>query len=170
MGWTKQNLIDKAYEQIGLASYVFDISPEMYQSALMSLDAMMGTWNALGIRLGYPMSSGPSDTIVSLATDTSLPDSAVEAVFMRLGIRLASERGKPVSGELKAAADSAYQALLNLHVDAGTMNFPCDTLAGAGNRYLSGAFGRVFLDGGGSGGLNAGQDAKINLRGKGRNQ
>ncbi len=169
MGWTKQNVIDKAYGQVGLASYVFQLTPEMYQSAVMSLDAMIGTWNAKGIRLGYPISTSQNDIAVSLATETNLPDSALEAVFMKLGIRLASERGKPVSNELRMAADEAYSALLALHTDDGAMQFPDGTLAGTGNRQWGPGYGRVFLDGP-TGGLKAGKSSKINLRGKARGQ
>jgi hypothetical protein len=57
MGWSKQDLIDQAFQQIGLAGYVFDLSPEQLQSALKTLDTMMATWNGRGIRLGYPIPS-----------------------------------------------------------------------------------------------------------------
>jgi hypothetical protein len=54
MGYTKRQFISAAFEEIGLASYVFDLQPEQLQSALRRLDAMMADWNAKGIRLGYP--------------------------------------------------------------------------------------------------------------------
>ena len=54
MGYKKRQFISAAFEEIGLASYVFDLQPEQLQSALRRLDAMMADWNAKGIRLGYP--------------------------------------------------------------------------------------------------------------------
>ena len=57
MSWTKRQFINAALEEIGLASYVFDIQPEELESALRRLDAMMADWNAKGIRIGYPLSS-----------------------------------------------------------------------------------------------------------------
>lgn len=142
MGWSKQNLIDKAYEQIGLASYVFDISPEMYQSALMSLDSMMALWSIQGIRLGYPLPTKPENS--NLADDSSLPDWANQAVFMKLGILLASERNKPVTPQLLSNADIAWNAMLVQLAKDNVMEFPPGTLAGAGNRRW-GSTGRAFL-------------------------
>ena len=40
MGWTKRQFVTQAFEEIGLASYVFDLTPEQLQSALRRLDAM----------------------------------------------------------------------------------------------------------------------------------
>lgn len=161
MGWSKQNLIDKAYEQIGLASYVFDISPEMYKSALMSLDSMMALWSIQGIRPGpYPLPTSPANS--NLADDSNLPDWANRAVFMRLGIDLASERGKPVSTQLLSNADIAYNAMLTELAKSEEMEFPPGTLAGAGNRRW-GYTGRVFLGSDRSG-------LALTLHGKGKNQ
>lgn len=55
MGWTKRQFVTQAFEEIGLASYVFDLTPEQLDSALRRLDTMIASWNALGIRLGYPL-------------------------------------------------------------------------------------------------------------------
>ena len=55
MGWTKRQFIEQAFEEIGLAAYVFDLTPEQLQSALRRLDAMMAGWNTNGIRIGWPM-------------------------------------------------------------------------------------------------------------------
>ena len=51
MGWTKRQYIEQAFEEVGLAAYVFDLTPEQLQSALRKLDAMMAEWNAKGLRL-----------------------------------------------------------------------------------------------------------------------
>ena len=74
MGYTKRQFISAAFEEIGLASYVFDLQPEQLESALRRLDAMMADWNAKGIRLGYPLPSSPQDS--SLDEETLVPDSA----------------------------------------------------------------------------------------------
>ena len=50
MGWTKRQLLSQAYEEIGLANYVFDIQPEQEMSALRRLDAMVQSWE----QEGYP--------------------------------------------------------------------------------------------------------------------
>lgn len=102
MGWTKRDFIAAAYEEIGLAQSVFDLSPEQIQSALRKMDSMMATWNARGIRLGYPLPSSPGES--ELTTDTEVPDRANEAIYTNLAIRLASAVGRPVSDDLKRVA------------------------------------------------------------------
>ena len=44
--WTKREFITQAFEEIGLAAYVFDLTPEQLNSALRRLDAMVGGWAA----------------------------------------------------------------------------------------------------------------------------
>ena len=79
MGWTKRQFVTQAFEEIGLASYVFDLTPEQLQSALRRLDTMIAAWNALGIRLGYPLPSSPQDS--DLDEPTLVPDWANEAII-----------------------------------------------------------------------------------------
>ena len=96
MGYTKQQFVSAALEEIGLASYVFDLQPEQLQSALRRLDAMMADWNGKGIRLGYPLPSSPQDS--DLDEETLVPDSAYETIICSLGIwhdLLAVTRCKP---------------------------------------------------------------------------
>ena len=77
MGWTKRQFVLQAFEEIGLASYVYDLTPEQLNSALFKLDAMMGTWNGKGIRIGYPTPGDPESS--DLDAQTNVPDSANEA-------------------------------------------------------------------------------------------
>ena len=109
--WTKRELVLQAFEEIGLASYVFDLEPEQLNSALRRLDAMMSGWSANGIRVGYPLPRNPSES--DLDQDSNLPDWAVEAVYANLALRLAPSHGKTAAAELKALADSAYNNLVN---------------------------------------------------------
>jgi len=110
MGYTKRQFVTGAFEEIGLADYVFDLQPEQLQSALRRLDAMMMEWNAQGIRLGYPIASSPQDS--DLDTDTFTPDSAWEAVITNLAVRIAPGYGKTVSPDTKMVAKNAYNVLL----------------------------------------------------------
>jgi len=128
MGYTKRQFISAAFEEIGLASYVFDLQPEQLESALRRLDAMMADWNAKGIRLGYPLPSSPQDS--SLDEETNVPDSAYEAIICSLGIRLAPSFGKQVMIETKTTAKQGYDILLQ------RATFPLEQPmpAGAGNK------------------------------------
>lgn len=111
MGWTKRQFIEQAFEEIGLAAYVFDLTPEQMQSALRRLDAMVAGWNANGIRIGWPMPSNPDNSDID--ADTGAPDIANEAIYLNLAVRLAPSFGKVLSPDTKAGADFAYSNLLN---------------------------------------------------------
>lgn len=132
MGWTKRQFVTQAFEEIGLAAYVFDLTPEQLQSALRRLDAMMASWNAKGIRLGYPIPSSPEFS--DLDTETGVPDSSNEAVYTNLSIRLAPSFGKVVSIETKAAARTSYDTLLSIAAMPPEQQLPGSMPSGAGNK------------------------------------
>lgn len=133
MSWTKKNLIDQAFEEIGLAAYVYDLTPEQYQSALRRLDAIVATLEAKGIRLGYPLPSAPNSS--SLTVETNVPDTAAEALFTMLAIRIAPQFGKTVSMETKQVARASYLSLLQKAVGVPNERQLQGTLPrGAGNK------------------------------------
>jgi len=132
MGYTKQQFISAAFEEIGLASYVFDLQPEQLESALRRLDAMMADWNAKGIRLGYPLPSSPQES--TLSEETLVPDSAYEAIICSLAIRLAPSFGKTVMIETKTTAKQGYDILLQRATFPLEKQLPATTPAGAGNK------------------------------------
>ena len=111
MSWTKREVVTNAFEEIGLANYVFDLQPEQLQAGLRRLDNMMATWNSRGLRLGYPLPDSPSGS--DLDQETGVTDEAIEAMVSGLAIKLAPLFGKTVSPDTKATARSAYVALLN---------------------------------------------------------
>mgnify|MGYP000518919073 CR=1 FL=1 len=45
MSYTKRQFVIAAFEEIGLASYTFDITDDELSSACRRLDAMMAEWN-----------------------------------------------------------------------------------------------------------------------------
>lgn len=132
MSWTKRQFITTAFEEIGYADYVFDLQPEQLEKALWRLDSMMASWNAQGIRIGYPLPSTPEDS--SLTTETSVPDSANMAIYMNLALVLAPTVGKMVSPETKAGAKTAYDILAQRAAAPVEMQFPGTLPSGAGNK------------------------------------
>lgn len=148
MAFTKRDIVNQAFEEIGLASYVFDLQPQQFDSALRRLDAMMATWNAKGIRLGYPLPSSPADS--DLDQDTGVPDNAIEAMILNLAVRVAPGFGKTVSPDTKGNAKRAYNELLAnsampLEMQLGNETIP----SGAGNkgwRYYNNPFLRAPQD------------------------
>lgn len=111
MAWTKRQLVNQAFEEIGLASYVFDLTPDQLDSALRRMDAMVAGWNANGVRIGYTLPNSPSES--NLEQDSGIPDFATEAVFLGLAVRLGPAFGKTVTAETKAFADMAYNNMAN---------------------------------------------------------
>ena len=132
MSWTKRQFIVQAFEEVGYASYAFDLQPEQLQAVLRRLEAMMGTWNGRGIRLSYPLTSNP--TAADLDTASNVPDAANEAIYTNLAIRIAPIVGKVVSAETKQAARSAYMELLSRFALPSEQQFPSTMPAGAGNK------------------------------------
>jgi len=132
MGYSKRQFVTAALEEIGLASYVFDMQPEQLQSAMRRLDSMMADWNGKGIRLGYPLPSSPEDS--DLDQESEVPDSAFEAIITNLAIKIAPSYGKMVMPETKAAAKNAYNTLLQRATMPDEQQFPGTLPAGAGNK------------------------------------
>ena len=132
MGYSKRQFVAAAFEEIGLASYVFDLQPEQLQSALRRLDAMMSDWNGKGIRLGYPLPGSPQDS--DLDDPSDVPDSANEAIICNLAIRLAPGYGKQVMVETKTTAKQGYDTLMQRATAPIPQQLPATMPAGAGNK------------------------------------
>lgn len=143
MGWTKRQFIEEAFAEIGLASYVFDLSPEQLQAALRRLDGMLAMWNGKGVRIGYPLPESPQDS--DLDAETGVPDRANEAIYTNLAIKLAPSYGKQVLTETKVTAKNAYNLLLQRAAMPSEMQFPDTLPAGAGNKAWR-SDGDVFMD------------------------
>jgi hypothetical protein len=141
MGWTRRQFISGAFEELGLAAYVFDMTPEQFQSAARRLDSMLLEWNARGLRLG-PNISGSVDG-ADLDTDMGLPDMANEAVITNLAIRLAPSYGKTPSPDTKATARGALNTVYARLAQPVEMQLPTGTPLGAGNKPWR--FGNPFV-------------------------
>ena len=109
MGWTKRQIVEQAFEAIGLASYAYDLEPEQLQSTLRKLDAMMAQWNSKGIRIGYPLPSSPGQS--DLDDEANVTDEAIEAIYTNLALRLTGF-GRTASPDTKQQARACYSALL----------------------------------------------------------
>ena len=132
MGYSKRQVVNAAFEEIGLASYVFDLQPEQLQSALRRLDAMIADWNGKGIRLGYPIPGSPQYS--DLDEPSEVPDSANEAIITNLAIRIAPGYGKVVMPETKAVAKDSYNTLLQRATAPIPQQMPVTMPSGAGNK------------------------------------
>lgn len=138
MSWTKRQFIEQAFEEIGLAAYVFDLSADQLQSAMRRLDAMMAYWNSRGIRLGYPIPGSPQDGDID--ADTGVPDAANLAIYANLAIQLAPSFGKAIPIEEKVIAKMAYDSLLARAAMPMEMQLPGTMPLGAGHKSLDQPF------------------------------
>lgn len=132
MSWTKRQLIEQAFNEAGLASYVFDLTPEQLQSALRNLDTMMATWAGKGIDLGYvqPATPGASD----IDELTAIPDYATEAVYLNLALRIAPGFGRQLMPDTKTNAKAAYDGVLAVAAMPAEMQMPGGVPLGAGHK------------------------------------
>lgn len=132
MGYTRRDVIDEALAEIGYANYAFDMQAEQLEAVKRRLDGMLAAWNAMGIRLGYPIPSSPANS--ELAQETELPDSAWDAAITNLAVRIAPMFGKTVSPDTKRAAKATLNALFALAAVPAEMQFPGTLPMGAGNK------------------------------------
>jgi hypothetical protein len=132
MSYTKRQFVEEAFAELGMANYTFDLQPQQLDYALRRLDAMMATWNAKGIRLGYPLPSSPQDS--DLDTETQVPDSANEAIVANLAIRIAPQYGKTVAIDTRTTAKLGYDTLLARATFPLEQQFPRTLPLGAGQK------------------------------------
>ncbi len=132
MSWTKDVIVREAFGEIGLSAATFNVGPDELNSALIRLDAMMGTWNGKGIRLGYAMATDSDGS--ELDQESGLPDSAYEAVICNLAIKIAPQFGKMVSAETKATAKAAFDVLLSRAAMPTEQKYPTGMPRGAGHK------------------------------------
>jgi hypothetical protein len=140
--WTKRQLIEQAYDELALAGYVFDLTPEELQSALRLLDGMMAGWEGKGVRLGYALPATPDAS--DLDQLSGLPDRANEAVWANLAMRRAAGMGKTLMPSTLRLAREGYAALLVPLAQPRTQQLPSTLPVGAGNRTYGFPYRRFF--------------------------
>lgn len=139
---SKRTIIQLAYEEMGMAGYEFEISPEEEASALRRLQIMMAELeDEENIALGYyyiPNGYGSGDEL------SGIPAGAVNAVATLLAFRLAPSQGKAMSGESKAALSRAMTTLRGKYTTIPSMLLGRQTIRGAGSRWGRGWYGPFF--------------------------
>ena len=102
---TKLDIVKSALGEIGLATYVFDATPEELQDLMNRLNRIAAMWDGLGIRTGYNFGA-------DINAESGLPDTVVLSFEMNLAVSIAPTFGKVLSAETKRAAKLAYNAML----------------------------------------------------------
>jgi hypothetical protein len=132
MSWTKRQLVEQAFAEIGLAGYIFDLSAEQLQTALRQLDSMMATYSAKGVFQSYPIASSPATS--DLDQDSNVPITEVEAVYLNLALRIGPSFGKTVPVETRINAKIALENVMSLAAFPPQQQLPGTIPAGAGNK------------------------------------
>lgn len=132
MPWLKGDIVGKAYEELSIAGYNFDLDPEELQAGCVTLDAMMAEWDARGIKLGYPLADGPGGS--DLNDSTNLPAYAVRPVWMNHAKAMAASNGKALTAQQLEIAKQGYDLLLSKAAMPGPTQFPNTLPIGAGNK------------------------------------
>lgn len=104
MSLTRGDVVRAALNELGIADYEFDITPEELSSGVRRLNAMMAYWSDVGIRIPYNKGTGLQD-------QTNIPDIAEEGVITNLATKLAASYGKQVGPEVKISAKMAMTIL-----------------------------------------------------------
>lgn len=132
MAYSKRWYIERAFAEVGFASYFFDLQPEQLQEALNKLDSMMATWDGKGIRVGWsiPNSEDGSD----LDDEVDVPYFAREAIFLQAGLRIVPMIGKTPSADTKTNAKNALDALMAFTARPVPQQYPSTLPSGAGNK------------------------------------
>ena len=161
MGWTKRNLVKKAYSSIGLSSVDFDLPAEQLLDGLLSLEAMMASWDSAGLRLGYPIVAEPVEG--DLDQQAGVPDYAYRAIYMKLAIELAANIGREVSSRFAAMAKEAYDRLVAVQAAPIPMRYPSTMPSGAGNKPWAGTL-RPYLVDEDDDNIDAGEDSELDFK------
>lgn len=130
--WTKRELVNQAYGELALQGYEFDITPEEVVLAIKRMDSMVAMWGKYGIRIGYALPTSPGDSDPD--QDSGIPDTAAEAVYLNLAIRLAGGQGKTLSPSTMMTARQAYDTLLFDAAQPIEQQFRPNLPRGAGNK------------------------------------
>lgn len=162
MSWPKRTLVNMAFNDLALAGYVFDLTPDETQTAVLTMDSMVASWEAFGVRIGYNMTTDPEAT--DLDQPSGIPDWANMAVYKNLAIVMAASFGKAVPPSLAVAAKAAYDGMMGLvAANPPQMQFRGNLPLGAGwkrNNYMGGPFVRPPVDL-----LTTGPDGLLDLEG-----
>lgn len=132
MALTKKFFCEKAFAELGLAAYVYDMQPDDFQYALSSLNAMIGEWEGQGVQVGgFPVDADPDDC-TELNTIVTVPASNWRAIWTNLAVMIAPNVGRAPEGPTIAYASQSFRRLLNHRVEIPEMQRPSTMPIGTG--------------------------------------
>ena len=161
MSWTKRDIIEEAYAELGLAGYVFDSTPEEIQRAGRRLDLMMATWAEQCVNIGYALSSSPS--ALNVDADSGVPLYTVEAVMLNLAVRIASADGKLPSPVTTSKAKEGFDTLMLRAAQPPRQQLRGGLPLGSGNK--PGLTGKIFTEAPNTSPIQTGDNGNLDFLG-----
>lgn len=133
-GVTKRKLIEKAFQEIGLAGYEFDPQPDEYSVAMSRLDDLMAEWagpgNNMDLGYNFPLEYGGGD----IDDVAGIPNFAVNTVGLQLALRIMPAIGKTMTAETRVALAQGIVALRTATAIIPDARYRRTTALGSGNR------------------------------------
>ena len=114
---TKRQIIELAFDQIGMGKYAYDLTPEDYSSGLMRLNGLIAEWGLGGMATGFPMTDDP--LAGEIDDDSGLSAGVIRGVAASLAVDLAPSYGKQVSPDTQRAAQQGRRAAIAANFDPG---------------------------------------------------
>ncbi len=131
MSWTKREVIEQAYTEIGLAGYTFDVQPEELQNAMYVLDSLMAEWGQINTVIAYTYPFPDTKTSGDLDDPTNIADEGNRAMYLNLATLIAAGEGKQVLPKTTTEAEKSYIRFVGRSVRSVTMK-SSGTIKGAG--------------------------------------
>lgn len=124
---TKREIIAQGLEEIGMAEYIFDATPEELQSFLKRLDRIFAQWDGQSIRTGYNLGG-------NIDAKAGIPDTVVNCGALHLAIAMAPSFGKTISPDTRIGAGVAMNTMLTQLHRMPQVPYPDRLPVGAGNK------------------------------------
>lgn len=128
---TKRTICAMVFEEVGLAGYEFDATPEEYASMMRRLDTQMAQWSTV---YTVPYNAPPQIGGGDLDDESGVPDDALDAVVLTIAKRFAPLIGKKLSAESLTALTQAMGILGGRYSLNAQRPIPYGTPMGAGNK------------------------------------
>lgn len=125
MAYTAAQVLKAALQRILVQGSEASLEADEYADAMLALNAMMASWEADGIHLGYTDVDGLADTI-------TVPDGAVRGIIANLAIEVAPDYNGKVTAALAAQANDGLRVCRKLGVSIIPSHFPGNLPRGSG--------------------------------------
>lgn len=107
---TKKGIVEQAFNELALTSYVFQLQAEDIQQGLSLLESRIAQFDAQGIFLNWPFADDP--LAVNGNDEIELPFYALSGVVAQLAIDLSSHYGKTVTSATMLRAQVGFQSMI----------------------------------------------------------